>query len=150
MPQAKGRDMVLKIVACRQVYSGHNQRGDSYTIYEVDAAKRDGTLVNEKLRSFTALPIGQEVEVTVTPFESEQWGRSYTLHPKGQARSQGAAASVNELREEVEALREMVQKQADRINGLEQLMRQPRNGSSPQSPPPSAEMDEKFGADAPW
>lgn len=98
MPSAASQDRTLKIVSCRQVYSGKNQLGHEYTIYEVEAAGQDGRLINEKLRAFRALPIGQVVEVTIEPFHSEQHGKSFTLHPK-QSTSPGGAAQLNEAKE---------------------------------------------------
>lgn len=98
---SKSKDMKLKIVACQQVYSGLNPKGHRYTIFDIEAAKPDGSLIKEKLRAFEALPIGETIDVTVTPFESEEYGRSFTLHRKG---SNNATAHVNELRAEVDAL----------------------------------------------
>ena len=95
------RDMQLKIVACQQVYSGLNPKGHRYTIFEISAAKVDGTLINEKLRSFEALPVGETMEVTVTPFESERHGRSFTLHRKV---SNNATGQVNDLKEVIATL----------------------------------------------
>jgi hypothetical protein len=103
--------MKLRIVACQQIYSGLNPKGHRYTIFDIEAAKADGTLINEKLRAFEALPIGETIDVTVTPFESETHGRSFTLHRKG---SNNATAHINELKAEVEALAErlgLVEKQ---------------------------------------
>ena len=84
---AKSRDMRLRIVACQQIYSGLNPKGHRYTIFAVEATKPDGSLVNEKLRAFEALPVGEDMELTVTPFESEVHGRSFTLHLRVSGRS---------------------------------------------------------------
>lgn len=104
---ASTKEMTLKIMACRQVYSGTNPRGDRYTIYEVDAQNMRGETINEKLRSFTALPIGEAVEVEVSVFNSEAHGKSFTLHPKNRRPDQGGSS---ELGGEVEALRRRVEK----------------------------------------
>lgn len=152
MAQRQGKDMTLKIVGCRHVYAGRNQRGDDYAIYEVEAAKLDGQLVREKLRAFTSLPIGQELEVTVVPFDSDQYGRSFTLYPKG-SRSTGATQQMNELRGEVTAQREMIAHLVNRVAELEAWVGQLGNGSRSQATPPSAngaELDARFGGDAPW
>lgn len=114
---AKSRDMRLRIVACQQIYSGLNPKGHRYTIFDIEAAKADGSLINEKLRAFEALPIGEEVEVTVTPFESEAHGRSFTLHRK---HSNNATAHVNELKVTVEALIKRVEELTERLERLEQ------------------------------
>jgi predicted RNase H-like nuclease (RuvC/YqgF family) len=109
--------MPLKIVACQQIYSGLNPRGHRYTIFDIEASKPDGTLIQEKLRAFEALPIGETVDVTVTPFESEEHGRSFTLHRKG---SNNATAHVNELKAVVEALQATVERLEKRVERLEQ------------------------------
>lgn len=110
----------MKVVGCRQVYNGRNKAGEDYAIYEIDAQRpQDGQLIDEKLRSFTALPIGQVAEFTVTPFDSEKHGRSYTLHPKGGSRKASAIEAVNELRTEVTELYERVRVLTERVNELE-------------------------------
>lgn len=93
----QGRDMALKILACRQIYSAKNIKGDPYTIYEIEAQNAQGKTITEKLRSFQALPLGQMIEVSVTVFNSEKHGRSYTLHPKDSSKT-SAADQLNELR----------------------------------------------------
>jgi hypothetical protein len=115
---SKSRDMRLRIVACQQIYTGLNPKGHRYTIFDIEAAKADGSLINEKLRAFEALPVGEVIEVTVTPFESEIHGRSFTLHRK---QSNNATARVNELKAMVDELAEQVQRLADRVGKLEQL-----------------------------
>jgi hypothetical protein len=139
--------MRLRIIACRQVYSGVNTKnGHRYTIYEVDAAKTDGTLITEKLRSFEPLPIGQTVEVSVTAYNSEQHGRSFTLHAE-QGTSPSSTEQVNDLLEEFRALKEQVNTLRGRVDALERMLPQ---GQAPPSQPDGAKLDEKFGADAPW
>ncbi len=119
-----GRDMRLKITSCRQVYSGVNRRGDSYTIHEVEAVRpQDGVKINQKLRSFTTLPIGQEVEVTVVPFNSEQHGRSFTLYPKNQ-RSVSTQEQLNDLREALDEAYSRIGKLSERVAALEGADRQ--------------------------
>lgn len=115
-----GRDMKLRITACRQVYSGVNRRGDSYTIHEVEAVRpQDGARINQKLRSFTALPIGTEVEVTVVPFNSEQHGRSFTLYPKNSKGGVSTQEQLNELREGLEEAYSRISKLVERVAALE-------------------------------
>ncbi len=157
MPQRQGRDMKLKVVGCRQVYNGRNKAGDEYAVYEIDAQRpQDGQLIEEKLRSFTALPIGQEGEFTVTPFDSEKHGRSYTLYPKGGSRKTSAIESVNELRVEVTELYERVRALTQRVVELEG----PRNRAveaavraevaAPPAQAPGAELDAAFGEEPPF
>jgi hypothetical protein len=115
-----GKDMKLKIAACRQVYSGVNRRGDSYTIYEVEAHRaQDGVKINQKLRSFTALAIGQEIEVTVVPFNSEQHGRSFTLYPKNSKGGVSTTDQLNELKEQLDEAFSRIAKLSQRVGALE-------------------------------
>lgn len=141
--------MRLKILACRQVYSGKNGRGDEYTIYEIDAANMQGSTINEKLRSFSALPIGQDIDVTVTLFNSEQHGKSFTLHPRDRART-SSTARLNELWEVVEAQKGMIAALSDRVTALEGAS--PANGAPKEKAlqPNSDQLDSSFGSDAPW
>lgn len=116
--EGKGHETKLKILACRPTYSGRNTRGDAYTIYEIEAADAQGVTIKHKLRSFQVLPIGQVIEVTVTAFNSEQWGKSYTLHPKN-APKLDSTARINELTGEVESLRSELERAVARIASLE-------------------------------
>jgi hypothetical protein len=97
--KANEKEMQLKITGCSPVYSGKNTRGDDYTIFEIFAEKPDGTPITEKLRAFTALPVGQFMDVTVKAFNSEEHGRSFTVFPKDKKAS--ATQAVNELTEMV-------------------------------------------------
>jgi len=112
------RDMTLKIVACQQIYSGLNPKGHRYTIFDIQAAKADGTLVDEKLRAFEALPVGETMVVTVTPFESERHGRSFTLHRKV---SNNTTGQVNDVKVELAELRERVEKLESLVASLTSL-----------------------------
>lgn len=153
----KTKDMRLKIIDCRQVYSSRNQRGDPYTIFEIDAARaEDGQRINQKLRSFSALPIGEVVEVTVTPFVSERHGKSFTLHLKDRERSGGggSTARTNELSQEVADLRNRVASLSQRVLALETILREKGIAAPPQAQaqaqPAASQLDERFGAEAPW
>jgi hypothetical protein len=101
----------IKIVNCTIGYAGKNTRGDDYTIYEITAENGNGETIKEPLRSFSPLPIGQVVEVTVKPFPSEKYGMSYTLTPQRGAGGPHALA-LNEMKEQLEKL-------TRRVEGLE-------------------------------
>lgn len=149
---ANSKDMTLKILACRQVYSGRNPRGDDFTIYEVDAANAQGAHINQKLRSFQPLPIGQQVEVTVTPFNSETHGKSYTLHMKGRSGS-GGTARLNEMAEELEELRNRVGTLTGRVDAIEAMVAGRKDSAPPTSERPGysdQELGEKFGDEPTW
>jgi hypothetical protein len=102
--------MTLRIEACRLVFSGTNPRGDAFSMYEVDAVtqaglpikERDGTLA--KLRSFHPLPKGQLVDVSVTVFNSERYGRSYTLSRRGHDAGPTSEERINNLIARVDEL----------------------------------------------
>lgn len=150
MGERQGRDMRLKITSCRQVYTGRNAKGDAYTIFEIGAS-RNGQPINEKLRSFTPFPIDAEVDVTVTPFESERHGRSFTLHPKGQDSKPSTQQQLNELREFTSELQQRVAALMGRMADLE--ARVGSNVMQPPAAPPQASstaLGAQFGEDAPW
>jgi hypothetical protein len=140
-----GRKMTLTITDCRHVYSGVNKKGDTYEIYEIDATK-DGAKINEKLRAFASLAIGQPIAVNVVPFESEQYGKSFTLYEVGASKATSTAEGLNELRREVTELATRQRDLLARVDGLQQMMR-------PAVAAPAADgakLDEEFGKDAPW
>jgi hypothetical protein len=143
--------MTLKILACRHVYSGKNQRGDDYEIYEVDAANAQGEQIKQKLRSFSALPIGQDVEVTVTKFESERHGKSYTLNRKGRQQGAGNQRQINDMWTELERQGKLIANLANRVSGLEAGQTLASIGTSEPRPQGNGEaLDQRFGQEAPW
>lgn len=158
----QGKKVTMRIIDCKQVYHGHNKKGDEYTIHEVRAAKIDGELINEKLRSFSMLPVGQTIEVTVVPFNSEQHGKSFTLYPTSSKSGGGTTAQVNELTTQVEQQREMIQKLAERVTTLERDLATAVGGKLMaavdagiarglgQDPTTVSDLDAKFGADPPF
>lgn len=150
--------MRLKILDCRQIYQGHNRRGDSFTVYEIKAARAEtGQPINEKLRAFTSLAVGQEIDVNVQVYNSEQWGKSFTLYPKG-ARSESATGQLNELRERVNELENWKTWMTKEFRDLSDMVaflrgngRQAQAPAAPrQDPEQTAALDERFGKDAPW
>src|ERR1700752_4468428 len=142
--------MSLKILACRQAYQG-SRNGSEFVIYEIEAAKPDGQPINQKLRAFTSLPIGQIVEDTVAPYVSEKYGKSFTLYPKN-AKSHNFAEAVNELTQVQSNQQAMIAKLAGRVGELERLVGDLMRGGArtttaqPQSPNSEA-LDASFGAD---
>lgn len=99
----------LTVTDCTVAYRGKNRRGDDYTIYEIKAFNAKGP-IEFPLRSFTELPTGREIEVTVKKFKSDDYGDSYTLSPQpGHSKRD---IEIAELRERVTALEE-------RLNRLE-------------------------------
>lgn len=120
----------LKVTDCKLVFAGKNKRGDEYSLFEVTAARPDGKQIEEKLRSFCALPIDQEIEVVVTPFPSEKHGMSFTLAPTG-PKGTSNTQRVNELVEEVQKLAQRV----TLLEGAHQTAAAPRTTTSMALPP---------------
>lgn len=104
----KGRPTRLRVTACTQVYTGKNNRGDDYTIYEVEATKGDGSPVTEKLNSFENLPL-EVLDLTVVPYRSQKHGLSYTLSRRSKPNN---SKRITELEETLAAL-------ATRVEALE-------------------------------
>lgn len=150
MTVANSKEMRLLIIDCKPVYHGINKKGDEYDIYEVRASKPEtpGQPINEKLRTFTALPAGQVVEVTVTPFNSVEHGKSFTLYPKGNSGS--SVNQQNENRSELVILRENMAKLAARVSTLENYIRKNMIDQKNQTSQPASDvaaLDAAFGAD---
>lgn len=119
---AKEHETTMKVVACRPIYQGRNATNHSYTIYEVEAQNQQGQLITEKLRSFDQLPIGDTVTVTVVPFESEAWGRAFTLHlktPKGE----DIESRLKKLEAHITELVSMVQTTNERLMLVEERLK---------------------------
>lgn len=146
----KARPVKLTITTCSQVYSGKNSKGDDYTIYEVTANRENGEPIGDKkLRSFEDLPTGELLDLTVTPFNSDKYGLSYTLARKG-----GKVSSHQRINE----LQAVVTDLGERVRRLETAG---ARGTVPAaSPPPApapvaqdssrADLDERFGAAPPF
>jgi hypothetical protein len=154
---AAGKKTKVKVIDCSPVYHGTNVKGGEYTIHEVKATNMEGELINQKLRSFSALPIGQVVEVTVVPFKSEEHGKSFTLYPVGSGG--GTTQASNDLRVEINQLREMISTLGGRVGAIEGYLRKQAVPGATTEPVPlpgagspdlTAQLDAKFGADAPF
>lgn len=72
------------------------------SIYEVFATTTDGEVIDLPLRAFTELPQGEPVEVDVKPYNSPEYGTTYTLYPK--KKSGGSSAKVADVTKQVNAL----------------------------------------------
>lgn len=70
----------------REISSGRSQNGREYSMWQIIATKPDGAVIDQNLRSFEDLPRGEVLEVSVTPFVSEQWGTSYTVARKNKSK----------------------------------------------------------------
>lgn len=123
---SQGVERKIIVTGCRAVTSGE-KNGREWTIYEVEALREDHTPLppDTKLRSFTELPIGELVEVTLEKYDSEQYGTSWTVKRKGG----GSRKRYNELVERVEQLEGQVRALSERVFG---------GGASTPAPTPAA------------
>jgi hypothetical protein len=104
----------------REISRGRTQSGSEYTMWQLICTKPDGTPIAQNLRSFEDMPRGEVLEVSVTPFVSQQWGTSYTV----------ARKDKSELHRKVEELE-------TRIATLEKLLNVVFDPNPPgQGPPP--------------
>lgn len=122
----------LLIEECKPVHSGHNRKGTPYTIYDIRAAREDRSPLPTqpdgspmKLRSFEAFPVGQIVEVVIEPYNSEQYGQSFTLKSVGGAKQQGNTQVINELREQIDEIFKRIAALWRRVEALEGRQQQP-------------------------
>jgi len=99
--RSKPQQTRLRITACASVYHGEHPNGHKYTIYEIEAAKPDGTPVEQRLRSFEELPVGEEIDLSVVKYQDESAGISYTLSRRG---GSGNAAKIKKLEQVVQDL----------------------------------------------
>lgn len=118
--ERKPRRLIVRDL--KRIHSGRTSKGAEYIIWQVIATKPDGTPIDQNLRTFEELPKNEVIEVTVEPYNSEQYGTSYTLKQVGR----------RSTRDELKALTE-------RVARLEQAV---YNGgaraASPQPTPPLA------------
>lgn len=92
----------LIVKETREISRGRNPRtGSDYTMWQIIATKPDGTPIDQNLRSFEDLPRGEVLEVSVTPFVSQQWGTSYTIARKDKSKLH---SDVDELKQRIERI----------------------------------------------
>lgn len=127
------------------------RNGGEATIYEVFAKTEGGEYVEEALRAFDELDVGQLIEYEIEPYNHPQHGMSYTLQPP----KKEFHRRVRELEEQMAAVMRWAEHQ-----GFDM-----RRWTKPHSPPPSPdervqaevrkkeearEQVEKYGDDPPW
>lgn len=72
-------------------------------MWQIIATKPDGTPIPQNLRCFEDLPRGEVLEVSVTPFVSEQWGTSYTIARKNKSKLHTDVMSLEQRVARIEA-----------------------------------------------
>lgn len=93
----------------REISTGRSQSGREYTMWQLIATKPDGTPIEQNLRAFEDMPRGEVLEVSVTPFVSQQWGTSYTV----------ARKDKSELHKKVEELEARIARLESMLNVTE-------------------------------
>jgi hypothetical protein len=107
------------------------RNGGEATIYEVFAKTEGGEYVEEALRAFDELDVGQLMEYTIEPYNHPMHGMSYTLQPP----KKEFARRLREIEEEHEALMRWAEHQGFQL----------QRWAKPQNPPPSP--DERVAAE---
>jgi hypothetical protein len=95
------------------------RNGGEATIYEVFAKTEGGDYVEEALRAFDELDVGQLIEYTIEPYNHPQHGMSYTLQPP----KKEFHRRLREIEEEHEALMRWAESQGFKV----QRWSQPQN-----------------------
>lgn len=132
----------IRVTECKKVYTGNGANGE-FSIYEITALNSRGVLIQDKLSSFTPLPLGDGT-YDMAPFYKGGVFKNWTVKaPKGT----GTAA----LEQRVKFLEEQVEFLNNKISSIESELQVARN-SHLGSPPPAAQpatpaAASRFGAD---
>lgn len=114
----------LNITACQEVYRGNNSKGE-FVIYELQATTEQGALVNQKLSSFSMLPLGVG-DYEVAPYIKDGQLKNYTVRKPGGA--SGSKVAIDALASRVQYLEDHVKWLTEQVNGLTALTQQMGNG----------------------
>lgn len=114
-------------VSCEPLSKFKNKNNVDTTIYKVEATDEHGGAIDEELRSFQSLEIGQPQSFRVERYEHEEYGVSYTLYPVEAPQQQSPGArlgpKVDALRDQVDVLSQRLDAMADaneRCDALEE------------------------------
>ena len=144
----KSTPMRLRITSCSAAVSGTSESGQDWTIFEIAAAKETGEIVDQKLRAFEELPIGEVLDLMVAPYKLKD-GMSYTLSRKNKPKSSGGGSS-----RKVEELTAFVGAIDERLKLVEGRLMGPPAAAAPAAVPQAApaaqgsggqSLDERFG-----
>lgn len=141
----KSKATRLRITSCVAVYTGKNQAGGEFTIHEIEACKETGETIEHKLNSFEDLPVGEVLDVNVTPHNSVEHGRSFTVSRRGRV---STTAQLKELREIVDSL---VLRVSDLETRLRPQAERPPEAQPQQQAPPAqrsqSDVDRQFAVE---
>lgn len=96
------------------IIEGEGQYGP-WTLYEVMATDDTGTPIQEKIKCFKSLPLGEQ-QLEFNTEHDEKWGTSHTVKPLKGAKPGPARDWSNDA---VEMVRESVQLLSDRVRACE-------------------------------
>jgi hypothetical protein len=149
---AKKGKRKLKVTGMKPITNIKLRNGGTTTLYEVFAVTEDGGYVEEALRSFQELDVGQVLEYDIEPYNHPIHGMSYTLTPP----KKETARRMRELEEQMEAVMGWAKAQGFDFNHWK---------GAPEGPAPTPDeaaaaeadkqateqrADEKFGTEPPW
>lgn len=157
---------VLIVTGQKPIAQVPQKSGGSSTLYEVYATDANGETIEEPLRTFVELEEGAPVEYEVSRYNHPQYGTSYTLTPP----KRESFRRLRELEEQVELLTRWAEgkgfdaaevavwlkgeKEREREKEAAAAKREERvaeiAGMEPVPAPERPDLDERFGADAPW
>lgn len=129
----------IRVTECKKVYTGNGANGE-FSIYEITAINSKGVLIQEKLSSFTPLPIGDGT-YDMKPYYKGEVFKNWTVEaPKGT----GTAA----LEQRVKFLEEQVEFLVNKVSSIEQQQRLSTTApSAPPAQPQTPVADSRFGGD---
>lgn len=157
---------VLIVTGQKPIAQVKQKSGGSSTLYEVYATNEEGVVIEEPLRTFAELEEGVPIEYEISRYNHPQYGTSYTLTPP----KRESFRRLRELEEQVELLTRWAEgkgfnavevatwvkdeKERERKKQEGEAKRQQRASEvaamEPVPAPENAELDEKFGVEAPW
>lgn len=71
----------LTVIKCEPIFTGESKNGKPYTIYDCEALDDAGILLQDRMRSFSVLPINELVEYNVEHYVHPRQGDTYTIYP---------------------------------------------------------------------
>lgn len=130
------------------------RNGGTATLFEVFAKNEKGEYVEEALRAFTELDVGQLIEYEIEPYNHKLHGMSYTLTPP----KKETARRLRELEEQMAAMIGWAKNQGFNLQRAlgnpEAIMPSAAEAAAAEARKKQADADasERFGADddVPW
>lgn len=121
----------MTVTMCTAGYQGTNVNGEDYTLYEIAAIDESGAPIEQDLKSFEALPLGELHEYKLSFYEKN--GKSNWTVSKigGGKRNGGGGGSASTT-----ALKNSITELAARVTALEQRLG-PKSDVTPDVAPPA-------------